>query len=286
MWLVRVLPRRFTLWVADRIAARIVRQKDTAMVAALLSNHSIVQGLPEDDPKVSKTVEAVLRNIMRSYISLFEVMEGGHESLAKVARPDKEMLEAVDEILGQGRGLLYVGAHMIGLDHILIYLGGLAYHTQVLAYPEVMPSYQAQNDLRRSFGLNLSPVSYQSLRQAIQYLKEGGVVVTAADRPDESGIYLEFFGKRAWLPVGHVRLALKTGAPIMVGVTYTIGQGHYRAKSLGILEPKDFTGRPDAEEAMAQQVLRELEGHIGPHLDEWWMFHQVWPDGYDDLSER
>ncbi len=279
MWLVRILPRRFTLWVADRIAIRVARQADTAMVVALRSNQSVVQGLPEDDPKIIETVEAVLRNTMRSYISLFEVMKGGFETLAEVATPDEGMLETIDEILEQGGGLLYVGAHTIGLDHLLIYFGGLDYHTQVLAYPEVMPSYQAQNDLRRSFGLNIAPVSYQSLRAAITYLKEGGVVVTAADRPDESGIFMEFFGKPAWLPVGHVRLALKTRAPIMVGVTYSVEVGKYRAKSLAVIKPEQFEGRANAEEEMAQQVIHEIEGFIRDHPDEWWMFHKVWPDG-------
>lgn len=282
MWLVRILPRRFTLWVADRIAARVAGQADIAMVAALRSNQSVVQGLPEDDPRIQETVEAVLRNTMRSYISLFEVMKGGHETLAEIAKPDEDMLEKVDEILARGSGMLYVGAHTIGLDHLLIYFGGLDYHTQVLAYPEVKPSYQAQNDLRRSFGLNLAPVSYQSLRAAITYLREGGVVVTAADRPDESGVNLEFFGKLAWLPVGHVRLALKTKAPIMVGVTYSSDGGPYGAKSLGIIEPEQFVGRPNAEEEMAQLVIHKIEGFIRDHPDKWWMFHRVWPDQLSD----
>ncbi len=279
MWLVRILPRRFTLWIAYRIAVRVARQADTAMVAAMRSNQSVVQGLPEEDPKIQETVEAVLRNIIRSYISLFEVMRGGHETLAEIAKPDEELIETVDAILAKGRGLLYVGAHTIGLDHVLIYLGGLDYHTLVLAYPEVLPSYQAQNDLRRRFGLNLSPVSYQSLREAIIYLREGGLVVTAADRPDESGAFLEFFGKRAWLPVGHARLALKTMAPILVGATYTIDGGQYRAKTLDIVKPEQFKGHPDAEQAMAQHVILAIEGFIRQHPDEWWMFHKVWPDG-------
>lgn len=285
MWLVRILPRRFTIWVADRIAAQIARQRDTAMVIAIRSNQSVVQGLSEDDPIIQQTVEAVLRNTMHSYISLFEIMEGGFDTLAKYARPDDEMMNTVDRVLDQGRGLLFVGAHTIGLDHLLIYMGGLDYHTQVLAYPEVMPSYQAQNDLRRSFGLNLSPVSYQSLREALKYLREGGIVITAADRPDESGIFMDFFGKRAWLPVGHVRLSLKTNAPIMVGVTYTDDGVQYRAKSLGLIEPKQFAERPDAEEAMAQHVIRMYEGFIREHPDEWWMFHRVWPNGSEGNGE-
>ena len=278
MWLVRVLPRRFTLWIADQIAARIVRQENTEMVKALRSNQSVVQGLPKDDPQITSTIQAVLRNTMRSYISLFGVVNVGYEELSKVAKLDEELTDKLDEILDRGTGLLFVGAHTIGLDHLLIYLGGLDLHTQVLAYPEVMASYQAQNDLRRSFGLNLSPVSYQSLRESIKYLREGGLVVTAADRPDESGAYLEFFGKPAWLPIGHVRLALKTKAPIMVGITYSTVEGEYRAKYLRVIDPKDYEGQEDAELIIAQQVLREYEQYIAGNPDQWWMFHRVWPN--------
>lgn len=278
MWLVRVLPRRLTLWIADRIAARIVRQENTEMVRALRSNQSVVQGLPENDPRITKTIQAVLKNTMRSYISLFGVVNAGFEALSKIAKLDDELIEKLNSIFDGGTGLLFVGAHTIGLDHLLIYLGGLDIHTQVLAYPEVMASYQAQNDLRRSFGLNLSPVSYQSLRESIKYLREGGLVVTAADRPDESGAFLEFFGKQAWLPIGHVRLSLKTKAPIMVGVTYSTAEGEYRAKYLRVIDPKDFEGQEDADLVIAQQVLKEYEKYIGSHPDQWWMFHSVWPN--------
>jgi lauroyl/myristoyl acyltransferase len=284
LWLVRILPRRFTLWVADRIAIRVARQADTPMVVALRSNQSVVRGIPEDDPKIIEAVEAVLRNTMRSYISLFEVMKGGFDTLAEVATPDEGMLAIINEVLEQGGGLVYVGAHTIGLDHLLIYFGGLDYHAQVLAHPETIASYQAQNDLRRSFGLNIAPVSYQSLRTAINYLREGGIVVTAADRPDESGVYMEFFGKPAWLPIGHVRLALKTNAPIMVGVTYSVEAGKYRAKCLGVIRPEEFEGHPDQEQEIAQQVILEFEGFIRDHPDQWWMFHRVWPDGNGKLS--
>ncbi len=61
-------------------------------------------------------------------------------------------------------------------------------------------------------------------------------------------------------------------------MTYSLGDGVYRAKSLNILEPEQFKGKPKAEEEMAQQVLHELEGFIREHPDEWWMFHKVWPN--------
>ena len=284
MWLIRVLPRRFTIWAVDRIAERIAGQPDSAMVNAIRSNQAVVQRLDQADPRLDRSIAAVLRNSMRSYITLFEAMDDGFEGLERVTEFDERLLEQADRLATAGRGMLYVGAHTMGLDHALIYLGGLNYRTKVLAYPEVMPSYQAQNRLRRSFGLNLSPVNYQSLREAITYLREGGIVVTAADRPDESGAFMEFFGLSAWLPVGHTRLSLKTGAPIMVGATRQLENGKYRAELLAIVEPGEFKGRSNAGVEMAQAVLKPLEAFIRERPEEWWMFHPVWPDGAGETS--
>lgn len=72
----------------------------------------------------------------------------------------------------------------------------------------------------------------------------------------------------------------------MVGVTYITEGGRYRAKTLTVIEPEHFAGHPDAEKALAQQVIHELEGFIRDHPSEWWMFHRVWPDGNDELAER
>lgn len=278
MWLVRALPHRFTIWAADKLAARVAGQNHTALVTGLRSNQAVVQGLSQEDRRVHKTVEAVLRNTMHSYISLFEVMDRGHEGLGEIVKIDPPILETMDSMISDARGLLYVGAHTIGLDHLLVYFGGLDYPSLVLAYPEVMPSYQAQNRLRRSFGLNLSPVSFQSLRDAIKHLRQGGLVVTAADRPDESGAHLEFFGKPAWLPIGHVRLAMKTLAPMMLGITYKASSDQYGARCLTILDPQEYIDRPNGEVEMAQRVLREFEEYIRQHPSDWWMFHQVWPE--------
>ena len=51
-------------------------------------------------------------------------------------------------------------------------------------------------------------------------LRSGGLVSTGVDRPDptSAGEPLTFFGQPAYLPTGHVRLALQANAPIAVAM--------------------------------------------------------------------
>ncbi|MGH2619898.1 MAG: lysophospholipid acyltransferase family protein, partial [Anaerolineales bacterium] len=133
------------------------------------------------------------------------------------------------------------------------------------------------NRIRRSFGVDLSPTNFNSLRQAIRHLRKGGMVVTAVDRPDPQGELLEFFGRPARLLVGHARLAIRTGAPIIVGGTYQEANGRYRAVLLDVLESNPYADKPTGELELAQAVMRIHEHFIRQRPDQWMMFHPVWP---------
>ena len=102
-------------------------------------------------------------------------------------------------------------------------------------------------------------------------------MVTAVDRPDPRGELLEFFGRPARLLVGHARLAIRTGAPIMVGGTYQEENGRYRAILLEVLESGEYQDKPNGELVLAQEVMRVHERFIRQRPDQWMMFHPVWP---------
>lgn len=275
--LVRALGPRLSRRLANALGNRIARQ-DSAAVVALRANLSVVLGLPDDDPKVQQTVETVFRRAARAFVSLFEAMGQGFEGLKKVSGFDPELLEVATSRLDQGDGLFYVGSHTIGFDHLYLLMGSLPYPIQVLAYPEVQGSYSALNHIRRQFGADLLPIDYHSLRRAMQNLRQGGIVMTGVDRPDVHGQPLNFFGRKAMMPTGHARLALRTGAPIMVGATYETEEGKYLGQMLTLIESTDYVDRPDAELALAQRVINEFEQFIRRHPDQWMMFYPVWPE--------
>lgn len=281
--LVRLLRPRLARRVADWIADRIASRSDHPAVRALRANQSVVRQLPPSHPEVRLAIGACLRHATRGFVALFEAMRFGQEGLERIATVDDEMLETALGIVEAGTGLLYAGCHMAGFDHLLLFMGSLGYPVQVLAVPEVEGSYSFLNQLRRRFGANVTPISYGALREAIHNLREGGIVVTGVDRPDEAGELLQFFGRPARLPVGHARLAMQAGAPIMAGASYIDQDGKYRAVCCDVVHTREYLERPDAELAIAQRVIHAHEKFIREHRSEWLMFYPVWSESGEQM---
>lgn len=278
MSLVRILRPRLARRLAGWVATRAARQESSGAVQALRGNLSIVLNLPPTHPQVQAAVETVFRRATRSFVSLFESMGRGFDGLRQTSGFDPRLMEIAQARLEQGGGMLYVGCHTVGFDHLMLLMSSLEYPIQVLAYPETEGSYSVLNRIRREFGADLAPIDYHTLRRAIKYLRRGGIVLTGVDRPDPRGEWLEFFGRKAKLPTGHARLALRTGAPIMVGASSEEPSGRYSGKVLALVESSEYAGRPDAELALAQRVISEFESFIREHTDQWMMFYPVWPD--------
>jgi KDO2-lipid IV(A) lauroyltransferase len=275
--LARVLPPRLAQDLAERLGARVAGQRDSPIVQAVRANQAVVRGLPRDHPELDAAVEQVILGTARSYLSLFASMRRGHSELRSVAAMDPDIEQGTRQVLGRGSGLIFAGAHTIGFDHLLLLLGGLDYPVQVLSYAQPTGSYSTQNRIRLQFGLHLTPIDFGSLRTAIGHLRRAGMVVTAVDRSDPAGEPLEFFGRPARLPVGHARLAWRTGAPVMVGATLRDGENHYQAVYCGLLQADRSQDEMTAARALAQATIRMLEQVIRRRPQEWLMFHPVWP---------
>jgi KDO2-lipid IV(A) lauroyltransferase len=275
--LVRIFPTRLVTAAADWLAAYLARQTDSPLVEAIRSNQAVVRGIAYDDPRLDEAVVSVLRKVGRGYISLFSLVDKKAEELDLSSRIDSTLLEPGLRALEAGRGLFFAAAHTAGFDQLLVMLGSLEYPVQALSAAEPTGSYIVQNEMRMKFGVDLTPVSMAALRKALGILRNGGIVATAVDRPDQSGEQLEFFGMKARMPIGHARLCVKTGAPILVGYTRETAPGEYRAYGVDLLYPASKGDESTAAIDLAQRVLRALETAIREQPGEWLMFHPVWP---------
>ncbi len=277
--LVRLLPHWLARRLAYRLAARAADQTNSALVQAVRSNQAVVRNLPLDHPSIEAAVHSVLRNTARNYLSLFKAIRGEYAGLLATGELDEEIISRVEACLAEGKGMLFVGPHTVGWDILLLLMGGLGYPVQVLVDDETVGSFAIQNEIRRRFGVDVTPINFGSLRRAMSYLRGGGIVLTGVDRPDAEGELLRFFGRKARLPIGHARLALRTSAPIMVGATFYDGNERYRASCLAFIETTEYAGRSNSEVELAQRVIRELETFIQRHPAQWLMFYPVWPEG-------
>lgn len=278
MLLARLLPGRIIYPLADRAAHATARRRGRPIVEAIRCNQAVVRGLSLEDQFLEVAAEAVLVHAARGYVDLFRALAHGRQALIRGCTMMPELQQALMQAREDGRGAVAVSAHLSCFDMLLLTLAARGFEVQGLSYSDPRGSYLVQNRLRRQSGLVLTPISQASLRAAFGRLRRGGLVLTGVDRPAPEGEMLSFFGRPARLPVGHARLAIRTGARIVVGAMRSAGQGHYEATHLGTVDPAAMGGEGRDARIVSQAVLTLLEGAIRERPEEWLMFFPVWPE--------
>lgn len=273
-----VLPTRQAYWLADKIAANVISQTESDLYRSLRCNQAVVRGLSYDDPQLDDIMFRVMQNATRGYADWFKGMAKGKQYLLERCTLDDNLLKSALQAKDDGRGLLMVGGHMSSFNIMMLGLGVLGLPIKVLSYADPGGSYKVDNMIRKKYGLDLSPISVASLKEAIRRLKNGGLVLTGIDRPDVGGEPLDFFGTQVVMPVGHARLAIRTGSRMMIGATTRMGPARYRVYGPDVIEP-EISGDYDRDvRRLAQKMLHILEDQIRARPDEWLMFFPIWPE--------
>jgi lauroyl/myristoyl acyltransferase len=274
----RFLPPAWVYALADAAARLAARNPDSDLVRAVLSNQAVVRELPWDSPALDAAVLEVLHSAMRGHADVFQAMADGKRALMEEMVLDDSLKRLLDEGLRRGRGVILTSGHLSAYEYTLLTIAHHGYPGLALSYADPTGSYRVQNEIRRQHGLEVAPVSVATLRLAVRRLQQGGLVMTAIDRPDPRGELLTFFGRPARLPVGLARLAVKTDAAIVVAAAYSEGDHHYRTDGVDMLEPRARGHDPEAVLALAQDCLDRLEPYVRARPGEWLMFFPVWPD--------
>ncbi len=276
--IVKILNREQTYRFADWVTRRIVAKKDSDMIRAVRSNQAVVRGLPFDAPELDDAVFEVIQNSARGYVDWYRATHGGPEAVKASIEIDPKLIDYFEEAQADKRGMVIVGAHMSSFNILLLALGVHGFPIQALSFANVQGGVHVDNAVRRRFGLYLTPISPKSLKEAIRRLKNGGLVMTAVDRPDVGGDELVFFGRKVVLPIGPARLAVATNSRVLTGMIQTVDMNKYRAVAVPPIDPV-ITGDRDKDVInLAQRYIEVVEEYIRKRPGEWLMFLPIWPD--------
>jgi KDO2-lipid IV(A) lauroyltransferase len=274
--LCRLLPLRWAYRLGEWLVSLVGRRQDVPFTQGLRANLAVLYGVAEADPVVDAALRDLLHNMAHSYVDLFRVIRRRPEDVYAVCRLDPAMIQLVEACRAEGKGLVLVGAHTCSFDIMLLALRQIFPSVQALSMSNPQGSSTIMNDIRVRFGIDVTPISVPALRQAIERLRNGGVVAIAADVPVDSGEMLTFFGQEARLPVGHARLALDTGAAIVVGVSHCIGDGQYQAEVALAPRPASTGSKRTDTIGWAQAALTTLETYLRRWPDQWLMPQPIW----------
>jgi len=265
-------------------AKLLARREDSPMVKAVRANQHIIRGGTPTSEELDQAVAEVLIHAGRCFVDLYPNLQNpvGLKALSPL-NPALENL--IEQSHADTPGAFIVAPHLSNFDLVLLAAAYRGIKAQVLTYGNPSGGYKIQNDLRAETGLNITPVSTQVHRQAIENMRNGGFVVTAIDRPiRRKAQTMNFFGHPSPLPTGHIRMALEAEVPIIVVAAEMQDDKLYH---VNISDPIELVRHTDLDEAMrinSEAVLKVIEGYIRKNPGQWLMYYPVWPNKMENAK--
>jgi len=278
LFLSRIVPKWLGYPLADFIADRIISFRNALPVRAVRANQWVVNGERLSAAELDHLTRLVYRYKARALYDYYHDL-GKKEKVLERVRLSPVMEEHLKRMMRAERGTMLVIPHLGNFDEAGQMLAIKGLHFQILSYPNPSSGYRWENRLRKLMGLEITPMSIESMRQAKHRLQSGGVVLTGMDRPlEETRYYPRFFGRPAPVPVAYIGMALQTRTPVVVIGVFTQPGNKLLVDAS---EQIEMTPDHDREQEIirnAEKVLQAAEQMILRAPAEWGMFYPVWPE--------
>lgn len=274
------MPRRMADRLIDGISSFLSARKRIDLTKAIRSNQFIISGGTLSDQELDQQTKQVLSHAGRCYYDLYHYYNKP-EKLNSVVPWTDEFTDLVN-YSKQDQGYLVVAPHLSNFDLVVARVVKGGFTGKVLSYPNPGSGYLLQNEIRKSFGLDLVPLGDSSLdAEIVRYLKAGGVVATGVDRPipgRKKRHLTQFFGKPSPLPLGYITTALAAAVPIIVVAAFMRPDGSYGLRISKPIQMQKYKNKLEDIIRNAERVLLQIEEYIKLVPEQWLMYYPVWPD--------
>jgi len=240
-----------------------------------LDNLRSVFGSTKSDRQIQEIARAVFVNLAKNAVELVtlpKVSASNIDSLVSI-----EGRDILDRELAKGRGVIVVTGHFGNWELMPVTLRIKGYAGSVIGRRIYFDRYDRYlNSLRKAHGVEII-YRDDSPRKILKVLKSNGVLGIVADQDVDSvdGVFVEFFGRRAYTPLGPVSLAKVTGAPIVPAFMIREGRRHRLVfeKPIELVD----TGNKDADNVENTKRWSDVvEAYIRKYPEQWVWMHRRW----------
>jgi KDO2-lipid IV(A) lauroyltransferase len=189
----------------------------------------------------------------------------------------------LDRALEDGRGAILLGNHQGAWELVAVALERAGYPIEAFSRPVSEPRLDRWLEShRRALGITTLPRDGLSAAlRARRLLRKGGLVAVLLDhRIRKGGLLVDFFGRPARFAAGPVRLALRSGAPLLpVRIGRDTSGAHMVEIAPPVLRPEAGLTPCEATSRLLRDSVRELEDMIRRSPTEWAWIHPRWSEG-------
>ncbi len=194
----------------------------------------------------------------------------------------KEMItvegeENLAECLKQGKGAIMLAMHFGSWELASLSCAMLGLPYKVIVKPQ--KKYSRLEELLNSYrscGGYVTISKGMGTRDLVRSLQNNEVIGMVVDQGGKDGVLVPFFGRRASMSVGAIRMGLKWKIPICFSVIHRDGPGHHRMiihKPLQLID----TGNINTDlGANLSRVTKFMEEYICRFPCEYMWFYKIW----------
>ena len=223
-----------------------------------------------DDKQRATIARNCYRQIVMTFIEL-SIAPKLQGYIGQMLEPEQAAL--IQRLLLQGKGLITVSGHLGNWE-----LQGAAAATAIHG-PFTVAATQQSNPYidgfitRRRYGMGMQVAGTKTaMKLLVKALKNNEAIGLVADQnAGNDAVFVEFFGKLAATQPGPAQLALKFGAPMLVGVALRTGPGRFTVMAEQVVIREN-----DTVQTLTQRHVKILEGFIRQYPERYFWLHRRW----------
>ena len=267
-------PRKCALLLGallGRLAFRLIRRERENVRRGL----RVAFGGKKDGREIDGLAQEVFVELGKNVSDVAKLRAMSKGDLWRIVRP--EGFEHLDRALAKGRGVIVIAGHLGNWELLAAYLASRGYPLNVVGRRLHDPRLdQALVRLRERWGVR-NIARGRDTRDVLRALRRGEMVGLLIDQDTKvSGVFVDFFGRAAYTPVGPAVLATKLGAPVISTVIHRARDGTHRVQ-VGAEIDLSLTGNVDQDlRTNTERCSKVLERHIRQHPAQWVWMHDRW----------
>ena len=183
----------------------------------------------------------------------------------------------INELLGKGKGLVVITAHLGCWELIPAYFSRAGYKVNVMAREVYDRNVNREiNRIREIYNIRIIDKRRAPVIALKCLLRGEAVGILMDQRSSKNSVAVDFMGHKAKTPIGPAYLAMKTGSPVVPVAIHRRGDDTHVIE-VGNEVEITRTGR-DEDDILenTRRCSKAVEHFIRSHLDEWVWFHKRW----------
>lgn len=186
-------------------------------------------------------------------------------------------IENFDTANAKNKGVIFLTCHMGAFDMQITNMALRGLKPNIIGTPLKDPRLnELLVNYRSAFGAIAIERGKETFR-LIKVLKSGGAVAILIDQDTNvKGVFVDFFGMKAFTPIGAAVLAMKTGAAVIPAMIH-LGPDNKQHMEIFPELPVTITDNEEADILNNTQSFTQfIESQIRKHPEQWVWMHERW----------